>query len=46
VELAHGGRGHSSSFDRHRSYNGGGARGGGGVSRRSNYRGALLNRLS
>ncbi|ONK61606.1 uncharacterized protein A4U43_C08F31710 [Asparagus officinalis] len=36
VELAHGGRGHSSSFDRPRSYNGGGARGG--VSRHSNYR--------
>nr|XP_019706250.1 serine/arginine-rich-splicing factor SR34 isoform X1 [Elaeis guineensis] len=37
VELAHGGRGQSSSFDRHSSYNSGGRRGGG-VSRRSEYR--------
>ncbi|KAJ4956537.1 hypothetical protein NE237_013320 [Protea cynaroides] len=36
VELAHGGRGHSSSIDRHSSYSGGGGRGG--VSRRSEYR--------
>ncbi|KAF8401465.1 hypothetical protein HHK36_012404 [Tetracentron sinense] len=40
VELAHGGRGQSSSIDRHSSYNGGGGGGGrgGGVSRRSDYR--------
>lgn len=47
VELAHGGRGQSSSYDRHSSYNNsGGGRGGGGgrdggrggVSRRSEYR--------
>ncbi|GMH25960.1 hypothetical protein Nepgr_027803 [Nepenthes gracilis] len=37
VELAHGGRGNSSSFDRHSNYSGGG-RGRGGVSRRSEYR--------
>lgn len=38
VELAHGGRGHSSSIDRHSSHNSGrGPRGG--VSRRSDYRG-------
>ncbi|KAH7517066.1 hypothetical protein FEM48_Zijuj09G0022800 [Ziziphus jujuba var. spinosa] len=36
VELAHGGRGHSSSSDRYSSYSGG--RGGRGVSRRSEYR--------
>lgn len=36
VELAHGGRGYSSSADRHSSY-GRGPRGG--VSRRSDYRG-------
>ncbi|KAH7678697.1 splicing factor arginine/serine-rich 1/9 protein [Dioscorea alata] len=36
VEVAHGGRGHSSSIDRH-SYRGGGG-GRGGVSRRSEYR--------
>lgn len=39
VELAHGGRGQSSSYDRHSSfsgYSGGGSRGG--VSRRSDYR--------
>ncbi|PON65918.1 Splicing factor-like protein [Parasponia andersonii] len=36
VELAHGGRGHSSSTDRHSSHSGG--RGGRGVSRRSEYR--------
>ncbi|KAG1338710.1 Pre-mRNA-splicing factor SF2 [Cocos nucifera] len=36
VELAHGGRGQSSSFERHSSYNSGGRRGG--VSRRSEYR--------
>ncbi|URD80909.1 hypothetical protein MUK42_18593 [Musa troglodytarum] len=36
VELAHGGRGQSSSFDRHSSYSSGGRRGG--VSRRSEYR--------
>ncbi|XP_043722784.1 serine/arginine-rich splicing factor SR34B-like isoform X2 [Telopea speciosissima] len=36
VELAHGGRGHSSSVDRHSNYGGGGGRGG--VSRRSDYR--------
>ncbi|XP_026401986.1 serine/arginine-rich splicing factor SR34A [Papaver somniferum] len=41
VELAHGGRGHSSSFDRRGGYgSGGGARGGGAAaaSRRSEYR--------
>ncbi|KAF3795774.1 Serine/arginine-rich splicing factor [Nymphaea thermarum] len=38
VELAHGGRGMSSSTDRYSSYNGGGG-GRGGVSRRSEYRG-------
>ncbi|GFS39775.1 similar to SERINE-ARGININE PROTEIN 30 [Actinidia rufa] len=40
VELAHGGRGHSSSIDRHSSYSkgGGGGSGRGGVSRRSDYR--------
>lgn len=45
MELAHGGRGHPSPFERHRSYNGGGGGGGGrgGVSRHSNYRGSLLN---
>lgn len=37
VELAHGGRGHSSSTDRYSSH--GGGRGGRGVSRRSDYRG-------
>ncbi|RRT82671.1 hypothetical protein BHM03_00002176, partial [Ensete ventricosum] len=37
VELAHGGRGQSSSFDRHSSFSSGGRRGG--VSRRSEYRG-------
>ncbi|KAJ6404197.1 PRE-MRNA-SPLICING FACTOR SF2-LIKE PROTEIN [Salix viminalis] len=37
VELAHGGRGNSSS-DRHSSHSGGGGRGRGGVSRRSEYR--------
>ncbi|XP_026449478.1 serine/arginine-rich-splicing factor SR34-like isoform X3 [Papaver somniferum] len=36
VELAHGGRGQSSSIDRHSSYSSGGGRGG--VSRRSDYR--------
>ncbi|WOL11817.1 serine/arginine-rich splicing factor SR30-like [Canna indica] len=36
VEFAHGGRGQSSSFDRHSSYSSGGRRGG--VSRRSEYR--------
>ncbi|KAK9139341.1 hypothetical protein Scep_009022 [Stephania cephalantha] len=36
VELAHGGRGHSSSLSRHSSHNGGGSRGG--VSRRTDYR--------
>ncbi|XP_072997156.1 serine/arginine-rich splicing factor SR30-like [Typha latifolia] len=36
VELAHGGRGQSSSYDRHSSYSSGGRRGG--VSRRSEYR--------
>nr|DAD38079.1 TPA_asm: hypothetical protein HUJ06_008720 [Nelumbo nucifera] len=36
VELAHGGRGHSSSIDRRSSYGSGGSRGG--VSRRSEYR--------
>ncbi|KAM1257348.1 hypothetical protein TB2_030912 [Malus domestica] len=36
VELAHGGRGHSSSSDRHSNYSGG--RGGRGMSRRSDYR--------
>ncbi|KAF3436445.1 hypothetical protein FNV43_RR23537 [Rhamnella rubrinervis] len=36
VELAHGGRGHSSSTDRYSSH--GGGRGGRGVSRRSEYR--------
>ncbi|XP_073105050.1 serine/arginine-rich splicing factor SR30 isoform X2 [Elaeis guineensis] len=36
VELAHGGRGQSSSFDRHSSHSSGGRRGG--VSRRSEYR--------
>ncbi|GMN37998.1 hypothetical protein TIFTF001_007270 [Ficus carica] len=36
VELAHGGRGHSSSTDRYSSH--GGGRGGRGVSRRSDYR--------
>ena len=40
VELAHGGRGQSSSFDRHSSHSSGGRRGG--VSRRTEYRGALL----
>lgn len=39
VELAHGGRGLSSS-DRYSSYSSGGSRGG--VSRRSEYRGTLL----
>lgn len=40
VELAHGGRGHSSSIDRHSSHNSGSGRGPrGGVSRRSDYRG-------
>ncbi|XP_057483864.1 serine/arginine-rich-splicing factor SR34-like isoform X1 [Actinidia eriantha] len=40
VELAHGGRGHSSSIDRHSSYSKGGGGGGGrgGVSKRSDYR--------
>ncbi|KAK1292247.1 Pre-mRNA-splicing factor SF2 [Acorus calamus] len=38
VELAHGGRGQSSSIDRHGSYNSGGGGRGGGVSRRSDYR--------
>ncbi|KAJ0734967.1 putative RNA recognition motif domain, nucleotide-binding alpha-beta plait domain superfamily [Helianthus annuus] len=44
VELAHGGRGNSSSTDRHGSYGGGGGGGGGGgrgaygVSKRSDYR--------
>ncbi|XP_058082348.1 serine/arginine-rich splicing factor SR34B-like isoform X2 [Magnolia sinica] len=37
VELAHGGRGQSSSYDRHNSYSGSGG-GRGGVSRRSDYR--------
>ncbi|KAM5564034.1 serine/arginine-rich-splicing factor SR34 [Rosa sericea] len=37
VELAHGGRGHSSGGDRHRD-SGGGGRGGRGMSRRSDYR--------
>ncbi|KAJ6817071.1 serine/arginine-rich splicing factor SR30-like [Iris pallida] len=37
VELAHGGRGQSSSYDRHSSYSSGGG-GRGGVSRRSDYR--------
>ncbi|KAK1319038.1 Pre-mRNA-splicing factor SF2 [Acorus calamus] len=37
VELAHGGRGQSSSIDRHGSYSSGGG-GRGGVSRRSDYR--------
>ncbi|XP_020276279.1 serine/arginine-rich splicing factor SR30-like [Asparagus officinalis] len=36
VELAHGGRGRSSSYDRYSSYSSGGGRGG--VSRRSDYR--------
>ncbi|XP_009411675.2 serine/arginine-rich splicing factor SR30-like [Musa acuminata AAA Group] len=36
VELAHGGRGQSSSFDRHSSHSSGGRRGG--VSRRTEYR--------
>ncbi|XP_043710702.1 serine/arginine-rich splicing factor SR34B-like isoform X2 [Telopea speciosissima] len=36
VELAHGGRGHSSSIDRRSSYSGGGGRGG--VSKHSDYR--------
>ncbi|KAK9136876.1 hypothetical protein Sjap_007470 [Stephania japonica] len=36
VELAHGGRGHSSSLSRHSSHSGGGSRGG--VSRRTDYR--------
>ncbi|XP_027114709.2 serine/arginine-rich splicing factor SR30 [Coffea eugenioides] len=36
VELAHGGRGSSSSYDRYSSYSSGGSRGG--VSRRSDYR--------
>ncbi|KAF8392590.1 hypothetical protein HHK36_022935 [Tetracentron sinense] len=36
VELAHGGRGQSSSIDRHSSYSGSGGRGG--VSKRSDYR--------
>ncbi|XP_042475400.1 serine/arginine-rich-splicing factor SR34-like [Macadamia integrifolia] len=36
VELAHGGRGHSSSIDRHSNHSAGGGRGG--VSRRSEYR--------
>ncbi|PQQ03095.1 hypothetical protein Pyn_33950 [Prunus yedoensis var. nudiflora] len=36
VELAHGGRGHSSSSDRHSNYSGG--RGGRGMSRRSDFR--------
>lgn len=40
VELAHGGRGHSSSSDRYSSY--GGGRGGRGVSRRSDYRGLYI----
>ena len=41
VELAHGGRGQSSLYDRHSSYSsGGGSRGG--VSRRSDYRGMFL----
>lgn len=40
VEVAHGGRGHSSSIDRH-SYRGGGG-GRGGVSRRSEYRGMFM----
>ncbi|KAJ0979804.1 hypothetical protein J5N97_015278 [Dioscorea zingiberensis] len=39
VELAHGGRGHSSSFERRSSYTSGGGGGGrGGVSRHSDYR--------
>ncbi|KAK9161576.1 hypothetical protein Syun_007917 [Stephania yunnanensis] len=37
VELAHGGRGHSSSLSRHSSYSGGGGSRGG-VSRRTDYR--------
>lgn len=41
VELAHGGRGNSSSTDR---YSGGGSRGPrGGVSKRSEYRGYYVN---
>lgn len=42
MELAHGGRGHSSSYDRndrYNSYSGSGGSRGGGVSRRSDYRG-------
>lgn len=38
VELAHGGRGHSSSFERRSSYSTSGG-GRGGVSRHSEYRG-------
>ncbi|XP_062143428.1 serine/arginine-rich splicing factor SR34B-like isoform X1 [Alnus glutinosa] len=38
VELAHGGRGHSSSRDRYSSYSSGGRSGRGGVSRRSEFR--------
>lgn len=40
VELAHGGRGHSSSNDRHSSYNG--SSGGRGVSRRTEHRGMIF----
>nr|GFA01315.1 nucleotide-binding, alpha-beta plait [Tanacetum cinerariifolium] len=38
VELAHGGRGNSSSTDRHNSHGSGRGAHGGGVSRRSDYR--------
>ena len=46
MELAHGGRGHPSSHDRYSSHNGSGGSRGGGVSRRSDYRGVYsLNRV-
>ena len=43
VELAHGRRGSSSSYDLYSSYSSGGSRGG--VSRRSDYRGESLLRV-
>jgi hypothetical protein len=42
VELAHGGRGHSSSRDRYSSHSSGGRSGRGGVSRRSEFRGVYF----
>lgn len=42
MELAHGGRGNSSSNDRHNTYGNSRGGGGGGVSRRSDYRGSCF----